>query len=328
MSYLMRSAYNHLSLMNRRVDIQTYLQRPNVSAKTKGKIQLVLQAREFAEKELGLSTTDNYTTYVELDGPYVTYVVRAAPVDALESYKWSFPIVGEVPYKGFSTRTEAVTEASKFDPQKYDTYVRGVTAYSTLGWFSDPILSSMMSYSDYDLVNTIIHETVHATIFIKNQADFNERLATFVGDLGAQLFFQKKEGLESNTLLEVEKINQDTLHFQKFISQQICDLEAWYKSNKDKITPEIRRERLDQITKDFDIKIHSHLKTNRFDSFSKYKLNNAQLLSYKTYMKDLTDFERAFSKLGKSFAAFMEFCKKLEKQKNPETYLKSYVSEG
>ena len=118
------------------------------------------------------------------------HMLWAVPVDVQNLINGAFLLLKGT-YKGIFNSYWSRVEASKFDPQN-TILMYEVTAYSTLGWFNDPILSSMMSYSDYDLVNTIIHETVHATIFIKNQADFNERLATFVWDLGAQLFFQKR----------------------------------------------------------------------------------------------------------------------------------------
>ena len=130
--------------------------------------------------------TKNYSTFVNLHRPYVTYIVSAAPKNELKYYTWYFPIIGSVPYKGYFNEAGANGEARDLASEGYDTYVRGVTAYSTLGWFKDPILSSMLAYSDYDMVNTIIHETVHTTIYIKSNANFNERLASYLGDLGAR----------------------------------------------------------------------------------------------------------------------------------------------
>ena len=165
---------------------------------------------------------------MQLDGPYVTYVVSAAPKDELVAYKWWFPIVGSLPYKGFPEPTGAHAEADELNKKGLDAYIRGVSAYSTLGWFSDPILSSMLEYKDYDLVDTIIHETVHATIYIKSEADFNERLAVFIGHKGTEAFYRQREGQDSKTLKAMADDTYDERLFSEFIFGEMHDLEAWY----------------------------------------------------------------------------------------------------
>ena len=185
--YLVESSYHQQKILRSRIPINEYLQRLDLNPEIEKKLKLVQEAKDFAEKNLGLKKSDNYNSYVPLNRPYVTWIVRASENYKLDSYQWWFPLVGHVPYKGFFSEKGALDEAKKFD-SSYDTFVRGVTAYSTLGWFDDPILSPMMRYEDHDLVELIIHETVHATIFIKNQVDFNEQLATFIAQEGTKLF--------------------------------------------------------------------------------------------------------------------------------------------
>jgi len=191
-TYYLKSAYHQAKLLKSRVDIEEAIKSSTLSQENKQKLLLATEARVFAENSLKLKKTKNYTSFVQLDRPYVSYILRAAPIYELKHYLWSFPIVGDLPYKGYFSEEEAKSAAKDFSHKEYDTYVRGVTAYSTLGYFNDPILSSMLRYQNHDLVNTIIHETVHATIYIKNNADFNERLATFIGNKGAELFYLKK----------------------------------------------------------------------------------------------------------------------------------------
>ena len=226
--YLTKSSYNQMKLLMSRTPIDEVLEDPKVDEATKKKLRLAKEAKEFAEKELGLTPTNNYGTFVDLGRPYVSWIVRAAPVYKLEAYLWTFPIVGSIPYKGYFNKEDALEEAKDFDPNKYDTYVRGVGAYSTLGWFDDPILSSMTTMRESDFVNVIIHETVHATIYIKSQADFNERLATFLGDLGAEMFYFKREGEGSPTVKQTRLENADGKLFSKFITQELKELRAWY----------------------------------------------------------------------------------------------------
>ncbi len=191
-----------MGLLSKKKKFDKVLEDPQVGDEVKRKIRLVQEAKDFAEKKMNLERTSNYDSFVQLEDRYVTYTVSAAFKDKLEPYLWSFPIVGKVPYKGFFRKAEAFEEEKELKAENLDTYVRGVSAYSTLGWFSDPLLSSMTSYSDSDLVETVIHETTHATLYIKSNADFNERLATFVGIKGMQQFYQEREGQNSPVIAQ------------------------------------------------------------------------------------------------------------------------------
>lgn len=325
LSYFVKSGYGQLELMNQRVSINEALQDSKLSEEQKKKLLLAEEAKKFAEEILKLKKSDNYSKYVQLDRPYVTYVVSAAPKWELTQHQWHYPIVGKMPYKGYFKLDDAKTEQENLKSENLDTYLRGVSAYSTLGWFNDPLLSSMLRYSDYDLVNTIIHETVHATLYIKHAADFNERLATFMGNKGAELFFLKKEGPESKTLADVKKINEDHHTFSQFISKEISDLKAWYQNITEK-NEELRSSRIKSIQAHFTEQIVPQLKTETYLKFPEIELNNARLLVYRTYMNDLADFEKLYQASKGDFQLFMENCKKLETAKDPEAELKTIIS--
>lgn len=326
MGYLMKSGYGQMKLLSDRRPIEDALNDPQLSDSQKNKLKLAQEARSFAETTLHLKATQNYTSYVELGRPYVTYVVSAAPKWKLEHYQWSYPFMGKMPYKGFFNEADAKAEELELQSAELDTYLRGVAAYSTLGWFKDPILSSMLSYDDYDLVNTIIHETVHATLYIKNSADFNERLATFLGNKGAEQFYLKKEGANSPTLKLIQLENEDHKLFSKFITAELSSLEKWYQSLAPADRNEKQRlERIAQIQEKFRQTLEPHLKTDSFKKFPELKLNNARLLIYKTYLQDLSAFEALYEKMGRDYLAFIEKCKALEKVKDPEKGLKELV---
>lgn len=328
MGYLIKSAYNQISLLNQRVDINTAIEDKNIDENQKKKLALTLKVRDFAEKELGLNVKKNYSTFVKLDRPYVSYVVSAAPKWKLEPYLWSFPIVGKLPYKGYFSEHEASEEATLLKEKDLDVYVRGVSAYSTLGWFNDPLLSSMLSYKEHDLVNTIIHESVHATLFIKSEADFNERLATFIGNKGMELFYQALEGAESPTLALVKQENTDEELFSRFITEELNSLESWYEKLTDKDrNDENRNKKFDLIKLKFKNQIASKLQTDSWKKFSNSQLNNARLLVFKTYMKDLADFEELYLLKKNNIKDFIEESKKLEKVKDPSTKLKIRIKE-
>lgn len=321
--YLMKSAYSQAEILRKRVPLDDALKAPHLTDEQKRKLRLAQEAREFAERELGLKPTQNYTSFVQLDRPYVTYVVSAAPKNELEHHLWHYPIVGSLPYMGFFDPESAREEAENLQRQNLDVYTRGVSAYSTLGWFRDPILSSMLNYRDYDLVNTIIHETVHATIFIKSEADFNERLATFIGNKGTQLFYEKKEGLHGTTLQEMTGDAHDEKVFSEFISGELDSLKEWYQRHRGQPLAETDRlARLHEIQSRFTEKVRPLLRlADSYKNFEKIELNNARLLTYRLYFQDLSDFEKVFEKFGGDFRKMLEFCKTLEKEKDPKTTL-------
>ncbi len=321
LGYISKSGYYQAKLLWNRQPIEEVLNDPAVSDVTKSKLRLAKEAKEFAQLELGLKPTKNYDTYVSLDDRYVTYAVTAAPPYELKSYMWKFPIVGEVPYKGFFKKQEALEEEKELSEQGYDTFVRGISAYSTLGWFNDPLLSSMIGYDDEDLVNVVIHETVHATLYIKSAAEFNERLATFLGNKGTELFYFKKEGPKSATVKKIAEDNRDDFVFSRFISDEIKRLEVFYKTTSP-MTPEKKAEALGELKERFTKGLLPKLKGKSYLRFGEAKLNNAFLMGYKTYMQDLGDFEKVFKKFGGDFKKFLEYCKSLESQADPVKALK------
>lgn len=325
-TYYFKSAYNQLSMLSDRVPLEEALKDPKLKEEDKAKLRLAQEARIFAETELGLQKTKNYTSFVQLNRPYVTYVVSASEKAELKHHLWSFPFVGSVPYKGYFAEKDAQAEEADLKAKNLDTYLRGVTAYSTLGWFKDPILSSMLGYNDFDLVNTIIHEIVHATIYIKSSADFNERLATFLGTEGMKLFYQKKEGVHSPTVQKAADEAADEKTFSEFITKEIKDVEVWYKDRKGQVIDESDRlARLAQIQERFKKDIQPKMKTSAYSRFPSIALNNARLMVYKTYLQDMTDFEELFELSRRDFQTFIENCRSLEESKKPEEDLKKLI---
>jgi predicted aminopeptidase len=319
---LVNNSYQQIKILNHRTPIEDVLKDPAVDAETKRKLGLAEEALSFGQSHLGLVKNKSYQTYVDIHRPYVTWIVQASPVDQIVAYTWWFPIVGSVPYKGYYTEQEAKEAAKAFDPQQFDTAVRGATAYSTLGWFHDPILSSMLRYEDQDLVETILHETVHATLFIPNHADFNERLANFLGSKGAELFYIEKEGAASKTAETIRLENADHLLFSAWISQQIANLREFYKNHPSR---EAKSQRLNNLAEDFQKNLQPKLKTHAFSYFPQLKLNNAVLLNYTTYDEDLTDFDRLYQVLG-DYRSVLRFMKNLESSSEPQTELKNFLA--
>lgn len=325
-SYYFQSATGQIAILNKRVPIAKALEKPDLTEEERKKLLLAQEVQKFSAEALHLNAKKNYTTYVKLDRPYVSYVVSASAKWELKHHLWSFPFVGSVPYKGYFNEADAKEEENELKAQDLDTYMRGVSAYSTLGWFSDPLLSSVMSYAEHELVNTLIHETTHATLYIKSSADFNERMAVFVGNKGMEMFYRQKEGADSPALKLAKKENEDDKLFSQFISEEIANLEAWYKGNPEK-NEEARLTRISEIQKDFVKNLKPKLKSDSYKRFPEIKLNNARLLIYKTYMQDLSDFETLYKLSKEDMQIFLDHCKSLESAEKPEQALKKLISE-
>ncbi len=327
--YLINNAYHQGRILKRAVPIDDVLQNDDIRTDVKKKLILAREAKTFAEDFLKLKKTKNYSTYVQLDGPYVTYVVSAAPKNELTYYTWWFPIVGSVPYKGYFKPEPANVLAKDLQTQNYDTYVRGVSAFSTLGWFRDPVLSSMTNYQDVDLVNTIIHETVHATLYISGSANFNERLATYLGDLGTRLFYQQKgPEIFSTVAQDIEDDEHDQRVFTEFISHEIKNLEEWYKAHKNDVDMlKTREQQFVEIQKNFTSAVKLKLKTKRYVNFGTAEINNARLLGFKLYMNDLSDFQKLNEHFKADFTKILAYCKSLEDVADPEASLKKFTEQ-
>ncbi len=166
--------------------------RPGTPSETKAKLKLVLAAREYARDSLRLRVKDSFTTFTRLDSDTLVLVLSAAYRDTLKPYTWWFPVVGRVPYKGYFDFDEARRTARKMEEDGFDTYVRPADAFSTLGFFNDPLLSTTLKSDSVTLANTVIHELTHNTFYASGQAEFNESFSMLVGARGAAAFFRSR----------------------------------------------------------------------------------------------------------------------------------------
>lgn len=186
--YLLRAGWSEARVLLRRRPIAALVADPTVDPSLRDRLGLVLAAREWA-RALGLHVGDSYATYADVGGDADVWVLSAARRDRLEAHTWWFPIVGRVPYRGYFDRAEAEAAARRLAPRDLDTDVRPAVAFSTLGWFADPLLSTVADDPPVPLVETVIHELFHSTLYVPGAAAFNESAATFAGHRGAIAFF-------------------------------------------------------------------------------------------------------------------------------------------
>jgi predicted aminopeptidase len=319
--YLWHVTAGQISLLSRQQPVQEVLQSNTLSDKEQKKIRLILDVRTFAMEQLGMDASDSYTTFVQVSGPYVSYNLSAAPKDKLQPYIWRFPIVGRLPYKGFFKQEKAIREQHKLDAQGYDTYVRGVRAYSTLGYFDDPILSSMLQWHDFTLINTIIHELLHQTVWIKGNVSFNESLANFVGAKGTIAYLAQRYGTTSAKLQHYQDMRADADLFRAYMRALIDRLEALYQLPLSAEEKQSRREPLFAAAKRNYSTVFPRMKTTYYQRYFEHQtLNNAVLLSFRRYHRNTSYFEDTLAAHGGDLRRMIAYFKTLHPDQLPARF--------
>jgi predicted aminopeptidase len=231
--YGARQGYGQVRIVWNARPIEEFLANPSFPDSLKAKLMLVQEIRRYAIDSLGLKDTENYKTLYDQKGEEIMWVVQACEPFQLKAKVWEFPIVGTVPYKGFFEKQKALDERTELEAEGYDVSIRNPGGWSTLGWFTDPILSGMLKRNEGDLASLIIHEMVHATIFVKDDVDFNENLASFIGDTAAYYFLASKYGKNSEQFTQYWQEDQDYRKYSNHILKGTRLLDSLYKTFTD-----------------------------------------------------------------------------------------------
>lgn len=325
LGYLLQQGQGQLDLLRRREPVERLLQDPTLDASTRDRLNVVLEAKAFAETTLGLKKSASYTSLVRLDREAVSYVVAGAPKDRLEPHLWWFPIVGNVPYKGYFEKANAEREKAALEKRGLDAYLRGVSAYSLLGIVPDPLYSPMLKASRAGLANVIIHELTHGTTFLAGKPSFNEGFATFVGDRGARLFLAARYGEDSAEVREAEATSRDQERFAAFIAALSGDLRELYASGLAHDALMARREACFARAK-AELKGLS-FETSGYQNVDRVTLNNAYLVTFLTYHGNMSRFEQVYERQGRDLRAFVAFFRdRVAKAKDPEGFLDAYLA--
>lgn len=283
-TYVVRAAWEEGRILWSREPIEEVLGRRGLSERDRNRLELVLEARRFAADDLGLAVGGAYGSLAQVDDQALVWVVSAAERLRLRSYLWWFPIVGDVAYKGYFERSEAEAEALALGEDGWDTYVRSSSAFSTLGWFDDPVLSSWLELEPVPLVRLVIHELLHRTTYVSGATAYNESFATFVGGRGAIEFFLRREG-ENAPQTEVARAawKEDIARSQRWAAG-MERLHELYREGE--------QGRLDE----------AEVLAGReviFESFgARRKINNAVLLAHYAYLEELAGFDCALAAGG------------------------------
>lgn len=308
--YLWQSAQGQMQLLWGGRPISAMLEDPQVPSKLKQQFKLVAEVKEFAEQKLGLKPTRNYEKYLDLGRDYLVMVLTASPPLKMESKTWWFPIVGTVPYKGYYDLNMAKQEQKALEKQGYETYLRPSPAYSTLGWFQDPLLNTMLHYGEFYLISTVIHESVHATLWIPGDVSFNENLASFIGYQGALSYYAYKYGKGSRAYQEALERHADQKIFSAFMQELHDRLKALYESDAFEANKYERKARLIEAMKTrYRLEISKQFKSSGYLGFAEQEWNNAMIMAYQHYDQEQAWFESLFREQGHDLAALMRYLK-------------------
>lgn len=290
--YIARAAWEEARLLWRRKPIDTELSRADLSAEVRAKLKTVLRVREFARDRLGLNVGGAYSTVAQVDQGAIVWVVMAAPRDSLKPHTWWFPIVGNVPYRGYFDKADAVAEAEHMKRRGFDTMVRPAVAFSSLGFFNDPLLSNLLKLRRVELAGVIIHELFHRTYFLASDVMFDESAATYVGGAGAVKFFEAAEGENSADAEAARGVLASDMEFAAFLDRESKRLLKLYQSGLPEAEILERRAPIfASINADY-ARLKPRLSgLERFD-LDKVELNNAVLINYLIYFHDFDNFAK------------------------------------
>jgi predicted aminopeptidase len=307
--YVLRAAYEEGKILWRREPIIDFIQKADVNLDTQEKLKLVLAVREYARDVLKLNVGGSYASYSYVDRPDLTHIVVAAPKTELRPYTWWFLIVGSVPYKGFFEKADAEEEARRLNAEDYDTNIRPSAAFSTLGWFDDPLLSHLLRYDKVVLSGIVFHELFHQTLYIKGAGAFNESVANFIGHRAAIDFFRERFGADSAEHKRAVQAWDVEREFGLFIAELAQTLTELYNRDIPRGGKLRLREEVFTRGKAEWARRIANRPSNRYRVFSQQALNNAVLMHYVVYLQDLDLFESVYEQSGRSLVKTIEMLK-------------------
>ncbi|MCL2600319.1 MAG: aminopeptidase [Treponema sp.] len=269
-------------------------------------VERVHDIRHFAQYELGLNVGRNYTRYVALDRDFLAAVVSASAKDSFTTHLWRYPVVGRLPYRGYFNIERARRQRDRLERRGLDVWIRGVDAFSTLGWFRDPLFTFMRDYRVDRLADLIIHESLHATVWLRGQGHFNEELADLVGREGARLYIISRFGADSGEYRAMVAANRDSRAFLEFVWELIAELEVLYGSGapRDAILHE-RQHIIAAAQERFDAEYEQRFVSDNFRGFSALPINNAYLDLFRIYTPADGFVAGLFERSGKTLPEFI-----------------------
>ncbi|WP_272866913.1 aminopeptidase [Silvanigrella aquatica] len=321
--YTLEQGVGQINLFVNQKPIDEVIQKNQEPQERLDKLKVVQPVLEYAKSEIGLTPGKSYQKYVPLKDPYVTWIVQAADKRSLNLKTWWFPIVGSQPYLGFFNKESALKEREKLLKENYDTLVGGVSAFSLLGYFPDPLYSSMLDhYTMPQFIETLIHESLHRTLYIPNYYSFNENLADFIAKKATKQYLDLHPELNQDSKKYVEEYQKNLVaqkKFQEYLVKIKIELNQFYENAKE--NREFKNEQIFLAEREIKFnKIAAEYKafmngveigTSYENSFQNGKINNAVILGYSIYEAKQEPLEIAFKNSGgtlKTMLKNLEVC--------------------
>jgi predicted aminopeptidase len=310
LSYYLQSVEGQLTLLKSRQEISDMLADPATPAPLKRRLAQALHIREYASSELKLPDNQSYRSYADLQRPFVVWNVFATREFSIKPEQWCFPIAGCVGYRGYFSKAGADNFAAELREAGYDVYVGGVPAYSTLGWFNDPVLNTFVNYSDYEVARLIFHELGHQVMYVKNDTAFNESFAVAVEIEGITRWLERYG--DDKLRADFVRSQQRRAQFAALVIRHRRALGALYRSQ---LAPaDMRRrkaETIEALKQDY-----RQLKQEQWGGFGGYDRflddpNNAKLASISFYSTLVPQFQQILAKLNGDLPAFYAEVKRL-----------------
>jgi len=302
--YYRQAVSGQWQLLSLRQPLATVRDDPATPAALRERLSLAGKIREFAVEELGLPDNGSYRSYVDLARPYVVRNVFATPALSLEPEQWCFPVAGCVSYRGYFDEAAAERTAAVLREQGYDVFIGNVPAYSTLGWFSDPLLNTFIDWQPGRLAELIFHELAHQRLYVAGDTVFNESFATFVGRLGARRFLA--EHADAGARDHYERLTRLRDAFLALVMPTRTALAALY---GDDLADEHKRREKDRLLAEL-VARYEALKADEWQGFSGFDrwfyqdLNNAKLASLQAYSRWVPAFQRLYETQGADLERF------------------------
>ena len=294
--YLTRAGFEETRILQSAQPIARLVQDSATDPALRQTLGLVLQTRDYAAR-LGLEARETYTSYSDVGRDTLLLVLQAAPKDCICPYTWKYPIVGRIPYKGFFDLRAARREADRFAARGYDIYLRPSGAFSTLGWFEDPLLSTAISGDSVELAATVFHEIAHNTLYVKSATPFNESFAQMVGYRSAEAFFRERG--DSVNATHAANRWHDEIVLGDYYSALVRRLDSLYRQKPDSAALEAgRREAAVWARGQLTGPVGQRFRTLRVDRMAERPINNAQLIGSRIYRTRLDLFDRWFDQHG------------------------------
>ena len=317
--YYEQAIDGQMQILQKQQPISDLIENPETPAAVREKLLLIQSARTFAEKQLLLPVNDHYLSYVELNRPYVVWNVFAAPEFSLTPETWCFPIAGCVSYRGYFKEADARRFGDALTQKGFDVYIGGAIAYSTLGWFDDPILSTFINLSASDTVALIFHELAHGLLYIPDDTAFNESFATAVEQEGLKRWQMFSDASQDYDDWQRKRRYRQT--FTALVSKYRNQLKVLYESN---LTPNEKRNQkaavFNRMQSEFRALKSNHHQMAVYSAWFNRPLNNAQLISVSTYHDWVPAFSKMLSDCDGDLGTFYERCRQLAKKEPQERH--------